>query len=58
MKAMANNKYNFWGEICDIFVQNMVRFSSHAIGQMLLYKIHAIRRFGEHTSVHFYASYK
>ena len=30
MKAMAENKYNFWCEICDIFVQNMVRmhFSS------------------------------
>ena len=25
---MADNKYNFWCEICDIFVQNTVRFSS------------------------------
>ena len=28
MEAMADNKYNFWCEICDIFVQNMVHFSS------------------------------
>jgi hypothetical protein len=25
---MTDNKYNFWCEICDIFVQNMVHFSS------------------------------
>jgi hypothetical protein len=25
---MADNKYNSWCEICDIFVQNMVHFSS------------------------------
>jgi hypothetical protein len=32
MKAMADNKYNFWGEICDIFVQNMVRFQPRPQG--------------------------
>jgi hypothetical protein len=25
---MADNKYNSWCEICDIFVQNLVHFSS------------------------------
>ena len=25
---MADNKFNSWCEICDIFVQNMVHFSS------------------------------
>jgi hypothetical protein len=50
MKAMADNKYNFWYEICDIFVQNMVHFSSQldkrlstkymqfiALGNILMY---------------------